>query len=198
MFAMPARIGVFCISGVGLMCYKTGRKLNLAHFRAFLGFQTEGGKASKEEDQSLRNPLGQRHPAPIGCLRCRVIPMGLILRWLGFYGQITAVMARSGSRPWLDASVYLGYQLPSWLWAQSIDFEFRISIPRLFRVQRRVPLDSPFMEACRNGDVWQIRQHLCDGVGYLGDRATCNGVTPLLVTHPSRTRDSTLRSHETG
>ncbi|KAK3361617.1 ankyrin repeat-containing domain protein [Lasiosphaeria ovina] len=87
----------------------------------------------------------------------------------------------SRPRALLAASVFLGFKFPAWLWAKSFDVGFQVLIPGMVRAQNRVPIDSPLMVACRNGDVPQIRQHLRDGVGALGDRTSCTGRTPLMT-----------------
>lgn len=100
------------------------------------------------------------------------------LRQLGFYGT---VHTRSYSQCRLDADIFLGYQFPTWLWSKSIDLQLQIRIPSFIRMQNRVPADSPFIVACRQGDTDRIRQHLADRSGSVGDRLICTGETPLMV-----------------
>lgn len=157
--------------------------ISLSHYQAFLAAKAERESKSESPDAAATSrPLpfrdSQLHQVPGGPFRYMVLGMGPMLHRLGFYGEITT---KSSREHFFAASIYLGYKLPTWLWARTFDVEFRISVPRLIRLQRRVPLNSPFLNACRNGDVWKIRQHLCDGVGFVGDRAMCNGMTPLLV-----------------
>ncbi|KAK0638925.1 ankyrin repeat-containing domain protein [Cercophora newfieldiana] len=154
-------------------------RIALSHYQAFAASRKDIEK--KDDSPAVAKPAlpspRPRHVAG-GSFRYTVLGLGPALRWMGFYGEIAA---RSSPQHLLAASVYLGYKFPSWLWARSFDVEFGIFIPRLIRPQRRVPLNSPFLNACRNGDLWQMRQFLCDGVGLIGDRAMCNGVTPLLL-----------------
>jgi hypothetical protein len=155
-------------------------RIALAHYQGFMAAKT-GTETKNDTPDAAKTPLHvtRPHQATSYPFRCSVLGVGSMLRRLGFYVEITT---RSSSQHFFAASVYLGYKLPGWLWARSFDVEFGVVVPRLIRSQYRVPLDSPFLEACRNGDVWQIRQYLCDGVGSVGDRAMCNGMTPLLVS----------------
>ncbi|KAK0710074.1 hypothetical protein B0T26DRAFT_723981 [Lasiosphaeria miniovina] len=115
------------------------------------------------------------------------------MQWLGFYGKVALI---SRPRAFLAASVFLGFKFPAWLWAKSFNFEFRVLILGLVRAQNRVPIYSPLMVACLDGDVPQIRQHLRDGVGALGDRSTCAGRTPLMVSaFPSFYYRAIVRGH---
>jgi hypothetical protein len=111
------------------------------------------------------------------------------LRTFGFYGSF--------SFKWCDnrlhkSRVSVGYKFPSWLLAKSINLGFEISSTVLgegglqvdsgyLRLQNQVPEDSPFMLACRRGDLDAIRQHLADRTGHVGDRTMTHGNTPLLV-----------------
>lgn len=100
------------------------------------------------------------------------------LRQLGFYGR---VHTSSYSQCFLDADIFLGYKFPAWLWTKSIEFQLQLRIPSLIRMQNRVLVDSPWMIACRQGDIDRMRQHLADKSGSVGDRLSCTGQTPLMV-----------------
>ncbi|OKL59087.1 hypothetical protein UA08_05842 [Talaromyces atroroseus] len=102
------------------------------------------------------------------------------LRQYGFYG--TLKIRQSHSQHLLDTHILLGYKFPAWLWSKSIDIELKFQLPRCIRMQNRVPVDSPFIVACRNGDVQRIRQSLADKPGSVGDRLSCTGETPLMLT----------------
>ena len=159
-------------------------RLTLSHYQAFLGAQERKNSEITLLDSEGKFPRARQQPNQLptlglGSAQCKAWGAGPALRWFGFYGEI---MMRSSAQYLFAASANLGYKLPAWLWAQSFDIEFSIFIPHFIRPQRRVPLDSPFLTACRNGDVWQIRQCLSDRVGAVSDRAMCNGMTPLLVS----------------
>ncbi|KAH6892431.1 ankyrin repeat-containing domain protein [Thelonectria olida] len=99
-------------------------------------------------------------------------------RRMGFYGAVTT---KSCSQYLLVAYISLGYKFPPWLWLKSFDFELTLTVPAFIRMQNRVSIDSPFMVACSKGDVPQIRQHLMNKSGSVGDRSSCTGQTPLLL-----------------
>lgn len=99
------------------------------------------------------------------------------LQQFGFYGRVHS----SHSQSLLDANIFLGYQFPTWLWSKSIEFELQLRIPSFLKMQNRVLADSPWMVACRQGDIDRMRQHLADKSGSVGDRLTCTGQTPLMV-----------------
>ncbi|KAF3399279.1 hypothetical protein DPV78_006258 [Talaromyces pinophilus] len=109
------------------------------------------------------------------------------LRRLGLYGTFKS---RSYSQCLLDADIYLGYQFPTWLWSKSIDFQLQIRIPSFIRMQNRVSAESPFMVACRQGDIDRMRQHLADKSGSVADRLSCTGQTPLMLSIESENIDA--------
>lgn len=85
------------------------------------------------------------------------------LQQFGFYGRVHS----SHSQSLLDANIFLGYQFPTWLWSKSIEFELQLRIPSFLKMQNRVLADSPWMVACRQGDIDRMRQHLADNQGQL-------------------------------
>lgn len=111
------------------------------------------------------------------------------LRSLGFYGS---VVIASATDSW-TTRLRFGYRLPMWLLSKSITVDLQLAsnevdglglqiLPGSIRMQNRVSLDSPFMQACLMGDVGLIKQHLLNRTGHVGDRASCSGKTPLLVS----------------
>lgn len=112
------------------------------------------------------------------------------LRKLGIYGSFVFT-SNIRSDSW-KSKIEVGYIPPAWLCSRSISLDVQLSsiaagqlgiqiLPGSIRVQNRVPLDSPFMTACRRGDVRLIQQHLASRTGFVGDRSTCTGQTPLMV-----------------
>jgi hypothetical protein len=143
--------------------------------------------------------LRQQHAKPTGSImtskrQCHVLAVDSLLRSLGFYGYL---VFDSRQESWI-LRVCVGYRPPLWLniwtsWSVSCGAEltnstispseFGFSITSGYvRVQNRVSIDSPFMRACRLGDVGLIIQSLTNGSGRLADRTTCTGKTPLLVS----------------
>ncbi|KAI9891583.1 MAG: hypothetical protein M1814_002517 [Vezdaea aestivalis] len=118
-----------------------------------------------------------------------VINSDSYLRKLGLYGSFT-LATRTGEE--CQAQIQFGFELPTWLYTGSVDIqveisrltaqEFGIKLSRgEIKVQNRVPDDSPFMMACRNGDIELIRQHLQERTGNIRSRTMCTGSTPLLL-----------------
>ena len=123
-----------------------------------------------------------------------VLGIDSLLRKLGVYGRFI-VEDKQGI--W-NLRVCIGYRPPFWLitlapWSLSLNAELSnissltgelgISITSGYvKVQNRVPIDSPFMVACRTGDIQLMRQSLRKGHGYVSDRSMCTGKTPLLVS----------------
>ncbi len=100
------------------------------------------------------------------------------LRRFGFYGTFAT---KSCARHLMTACISLGFSFPAWLWAKSFGFEFFFCLPGHIKMQNRVDLQSPFLSACKAGDLRLIRQHLADRSGSVTDRSLCTGQTPLLV-----------------
>jgi hypothetical protein len=114
------------------------------------------------------------------------------LRSLGFFGSYNYI---SGPHHWRREFKF-GIHLPTWLCLKSILIELQLAsapagisgirlLPSQICLQNRVPRDSQFMVACRNGDVPLMLQHLKEGTGRVHDRTICSGKTPLLVRHIS-------------
>lgn len=70
-------------------------------------------------------------------------------------------------------------------WARSV-WRQECSISTQIRLQNRVPDDSPFIMACRDGSVHLLEQLLRDGKGGVNDRTVSNGTTPLLASSCDR------------
>ena len=138
-------------------------------------------------------PKGDPAPAPTSTSTSNrwYITLGVdsVPRWLGFYGYFAFT---TSTNAWISRLCF-GYCPPAWLCSKSVALELGLSnlatgdsgiqfLPGHIRLQNRVALDSPFMTACQRGDVRSIRQHLADRTGSVGDRTTCYGKTPLLVS----------------
>ena len=111
------------------------------------------------------------------------------LRKIGFFGSVIFTFTMGGVH---SIKIYLGYKFPVQVSKKvvTLDVQFSrmgspgtgISIhPGYLSLQNQVPEDSPFMTACRNGDVALMRQHLLHKTGFLSDRTISSGKTPLLV-----------------
>jgi hypothetical protein len=111
-----------------------------------------------------------------------------LLRKLGFYGSLSM----TSSDEFWHARLQLGYNLPMWFLSKSLSIYFHLAsvgmeeigcqvLPGHIRLQNRVPFDSPFLRACRQGDTKLINQHLLHRTGSVNERAWCSGRTPLMV-----------------
>ncbi|RDK39596.1 ankyrin [Aspergillus phoenicis ATCC 13157] len=119
------------------------------------------------------------------------------LRRCGLFGSID-VSSYKDSR-W-QTHVRIGYKFPSWLLAKSVMFSLRLAsarspgtldiLPGSISIQNRVPSNSPFMSACRNGDVKLMRQLISNGTGSLAVRTYCTGDTPLFLAIQSQNLDA--------
>jgi hypothetical protein len=113
------------------------------------------------------------------------------LRSLGFFGALTKIDGENG---W-QSRLRVGFQFPPWLLSKSVSLDFQLEsiadqqglqiLPGSIQLQNRVPIDSPFLQACLKGNVELIEQHLRNGTGRVSDRSMCEGRTPLLVRHHS-------------
>ncbi|CAI6286616.1 unnamed protein product [Periconia digitata] len=115
------------------------------------------------------------------------------LRWLGFYGVFSWFTDRQRHR---YLQMFIGYKLPVFgkclsLYTQLSWSTSHVSIqPCHIRLQNRIPIDSPFLTACRKGDARMIKQ-LVDADGWLvNTRSSCKGVTPLLLAIDSQDLDA--------
>jgi hypothetical protein len=130
-------------------------------------------------------------------LRTAVVNADSWLCKFGLYGFLSVVSGIDNDE-W-RSRICVGFKPPTWIWSNSITLDlqfmnaacpgggFRI-LPGTIQFQNQVPLNSPFMVACAKGDVRLISQHLVDRTGYVGDRASCCGKTPLLVRKLSSRR----------
>ena len=83
-----------------------------------------------------------------------------------------------------------GLCLPSWPTFASVSLAITLNLVWLedglnfnfgFRMQNRVSMTSPLMQACQTGNIHFIHQILNEKQGSVHDRSTCRGLTPLLV-----------------
>jgi hypothetical protein len=121
--------------------------------------------------------------------RVSLLDSSSFLRNNGIYGSLINESRKEDS-DW-QTTICLGACLSSWLTFLKISLAFIViaksfkdgwSIDWGFRVQYRVPVTSPLMRACHDGDVSRIRQILNDGRGGINDRSICRGKTCLLVS----------------
>lgn len=145
-----------------------------------------GNKSTRHTPGSV--PV-QETKIPISEIKSLILGVDHWLRNLGIFGSYTFIF---GGGRW-GRSLKIGLNMPTWLWLKTVLVELRLMnqapgvsgirlLPSEIRLQNRVPIESPFMVACRNGDVDLIRQHLTTGVGRVHDRTICTGQTPLLVS----------------
>jgi hypothetical protein len=141
----------------------------------------------KSEKSRVKLPIEGR--PSISETRSLVLGVDNWLRNMGVFGSYTYA---AGADMW-RRELKIGFNLPTWLWLKCVLVELRLMNPAPgvtgFRLQpsqiclqNRVPIESPFMVACRNGDVDLIQQHLRAGSGRVHDRTICTGQTPLLVS----------------
>ena len=131
------------------------------------------------------------------CPRSFVLGTDSWLRKLGFYGSITATATADKNK---ITRIYWGYKPPLWMLRKDISFDVEFAClescwseihirPGYIRVQNQVPANTPFMTACKGGNVALIQQYLREGNGSVGDRVICSGKTPLLVNTSTCYRD---------
>jgi hypothetical protein len=109
------------------------------------------------------------------------------LRMLGIYGHF---VLKKEQRKTEERTVW-GFQKPEWLGSPTT-YELSLTSflngkkkgPQIWSLAsyNRVPSNSPFMVACRRGDLDMIKQHLRNGTGSIMDQTACLGRTPLLVS----------------
>ena len=127
---------------------------------------------------------------PISEIKSLILGVDHWLRNLGIFGSYSYIF---GAGRW-ERNLKIGLNMPTWLWLKTVLVELRLTnhapgvsgfrlLPSEIRLQNRVPIESPFMVACRNGDVELIRQYLNMGMGQVHDRTICSGQTPLLVSY---------------
>lgn len=123
------------------------------------------------------------------CPRSFVLGADSWLRKLGFYGSITATATADKNK---TTRIYWGYKPPLWMLRKDISFDVEFACLEscwseihirsgYIRAQNQVPANTPFMTACKGGNVALIQQYLREGNGSVRDRVICSGKTPLLV-----------------
>ncbi|KAI0137122.1 ankyrin repeat-containing domain protein [Xylariales sp. AK1849] len=149
-----------------------------------IGTRRPGASSTSRDD--VANPPSQD---TLSSFHCFVLGADQWLRAKGFYGSYTSTSSTRGG--W-SSRVTFGINLPQWIWARSVLMDIRFaSLPdglSGFRIssghvsiQNRVPLESPFMRACRAGDLGYMRQHLQQMPWSVGNRTVCLGKTPLML-----------------
>ncbi|KAI1770949.1 ankyrin repeat-containing domain protein [Hypoxylon cercidicola] len=110
-------------------------------------------------------------------------------RKLGFSGAYSSVY--DIQRRW-SSTISLGYQPPTWMSLSSILIELKLAglpdgmtgfkiVSGNITIQNRVPISSPFMAACKSGDIAMMKQCLGEQPWAIGNRSICTGKTPLLL-----------------
>lgn len=131
--------------------------------------------------------------------RYRLLAVDSFLRKRGFYGYF---VFNTRQESW-NMRTCMGYNPPAWpnlstSWLAScgaelsnrtiLPSEFGFSVTSAYvRVKNCVSIDSPFMRACRLGDVGLISQSLANGSGRLAGRTMSTGRHPCY----SQSREST-------
>lgn len=121
--------------------------------------------------------------------RSSLLPAQSFLRRSGFYVWLINEQRQMANES--RVTLYVGLCLFFWSILCSISLEVSIgnalhqdgwTLQWNLRVQNRVQMNSPLMEACQQGDVLLIRQILEQKRGSLNDQVVCSGKTALLVS----------------
>ncbi|KAF2476990.1 ankyrin [Lindgomyces ingoldianus] len=118
----------------------------------------------------------------------------------GRLGLIYSSSLRVGAEGDQRRSYLVGFRLPKWLsqWFSWQDISYQLRFSGIICYQKRVPLDFPFLVACKAGDLTLITQYIINDHELVNCRSSCSGKTPLLLAIESGNLDAVRSLLEAG
>jgi hypothetical protein len=137
--------------------------------------------------QPIPNHLANRTSPRSHNIAPKGLPQSYVLQKDTLWGRLGLIYSSSlqaEAKGNQERSYLIGFRLPNWLskWFSWQDISYQLRFSGFICYQRRVPLDSLFLGACKTGDLSLITQYIINDHELANCRSICSGKTPLLVS----------------